>query len=332
MSLGGFTPNRGWGIILKKLTLCALLLVGTLMPGVASQAQQPQSCIDNTDVELCKVDNNLAVFSGGYSVEVPPMESTNELRVEAVDGSSLEISVESDKDGNVFTTVEQSPPLFATAVSISPLSTTAIGNTNCGAATDYELYGKRPADQPFAWWYNPAGQPATNSIYRIGEAFQTWIAGKNRCNTTVIPNSYVSTYMGSTTKQAAVKYSPAYNGAKFGTYHCGSPDPKYKNVIGWLLISELHLGVTCTEYSNQGIWESSVVFNTFEYWYTTFDPSMCSGQKDLKATATHEIGHTLGLDEFDYASQSMYLYGPDCFMNGRGLGYGDVHGIEAIYP
>ena len=24
MSLGGFTPNRGLGIILKKLTLCAL--------------------------------------------------------------------------------------------------------------------------------------------------------------------------------------------------------------------------------------------------------------------------------------------------------------------
>ena len=36
-------------------------------------------------MQLCKVDNNLAVFSGGYSVEVHPVDSTNELRVEAVD-------------------------------------------------------------------------------------------------------------------------------------------------------------------------------------------------------------------------------------------------------
>lgn len=30
-AVGGVTPNRGWGTIVKKLLLCALLLVGTLM-------------------------------------------------------------------------------------------------------------------------------------------------------------------------------------------------------------------------------------------------------------------------------------------------------------
>lgn len=322
----------GLGIILKKIFACVLLLVGTLVPGVSSQAQQTKSCLENPDVELCKVENNLAVFSGGYSVEVPPVDSTNELRVEAVDGSSLEISVESDQDGNVFATVVQNHPHFLSAVSVSPLSTTAIGNTNCGAATDYVLDRRRPAAQPFKWWYNPDGQPATNSIYRIGEAFQTWIAGKNRCNSTVIPNSYVSTYMGSTTTKAAVQYYPYYEGAPSGQYVCGKSNITKMNVFAWMQISEAHLAVTCTEYSNQGTWASSVVFNTLKSWYTTFDPSMCSEQKDLKATATHEIGHTLGLDEFQYASQAMYLKGNDCFMNGRGLGYGDVHGIEAIYP
>jgi hypothetical protein len=37
MPLGGFTPNRGLGIILKKLTLCALLLVGALVEGLVME-------------------------------------------------------------------------------------------------------------------------------------------------------------------------------------------------------------------------------------------------------------------------------------------------------
>jgi hypothetical protein len=79
--------------------------------------------------------------------------------------------------------------------------------------------------------------------------------------------------------------------------------------------------------------------NGGKFIFTTVDSPPCidPGQTscvriDLQNTATHEIGHTLGLDHFSDPTATMYATAPEGETAKRTLHPDDIEGICAIYP
>ena len=109
-------------------------------------------------------------------------------------------------------------------------------------------------------------------------------------------------------------------------------------MVGWSWMDLDVLGRTCKEitfWNTLGITKtrSSIVLNQFLGWYTGLDPADCTGEVfDLKATVTHEVGHSLGLGHYEHQGQAMFRSQGYCDINKRGLGYGDVHGVAEKYP
>jgi hypothetical protein len=92
-------------------------------------------------------------------------------------------------------------------------------------------------------------------------------------------------------------------------------------------------GVTTTQTCNleSCIVDADIAFNPGENFSTTTPP--LSGDFDVQATATHEIGHFLGLDHSGIANAIMYPFG-DTVSTGqpRVLAIDDKVGVAFLYP
>lgn len=261
--------------------------------------------------------------------EKPEKGFISTARTDYVDGTWQEFSVETDLQGNVSFKVISSESQNQNIV--SDVLDSSVGNTNCGGPTFFSTFGWRPA-QPYEWWYREYDQPDFHALYRVKSAFSTWRAGANRCNSTIIPNAYQSTYKGVTTLD--IPYEQNFFLSNFG--NCLNPGPK--DMVAWATMPGQVLATTCTytpwyDYFHAIPSRSSIMINVFKKWYT--DPSRdgCVGTLyDLQAVATHEVGHTLGLDHFTHIGQSMNPSIGYCATDKRGLGYGDVHGVANLYP
>lgn len=84
---------------------------------------------------------------------------------------------------------------------------------------------------------------------------------------------------------------------------------------------------------NGNIQESDQRFSSAYPWFTGTSTSVPSSQYDLWSTASHETGHTIGLDHVTNCDLTM---GAPCASPGlsgrRDLGRGDVLGMRARYP
>src|SRR6266566_9609060 len=94
-----------------------------------------------------------------------------------------------------------------------------------------------------------------------------------------------------------------------------------------------HNGVTTTQTCNLGscIVDADIAFNPREHFSTTTPP--LAGDFDVQSTATHEIGHLLGLDHSGIANAIMYPFG-DTTSTGqsRPLAIDDTVGVAFLYP
>jgi hypothetical protein len=312
------------------LSLMSILSISTA-GGISNlTANANQFCLDQESVELCSIDENFASFSGYYKVDLPEENSINELSVHKIDGPQIEIIVSSDNEGEVSTQVrENSVSLGSTVPTNGPNPMTF---TNCGSAT-YHTFLSHTTIVPFRWYYNPRFQYATNSIYRIREAALTWSKGKNRCNSTIIENSFQSIYEGTTTNVPAISTIYVEGDSGEMVIICGTQSSE--NIVAWGIMPDYVAGAACKSYfGTTSIAKSSVKLsmNPDVSWYTNLSMSECAGDVDLKGVMTHEFGHVIGLDHYTHIGQTMKHSTGYCDMNSRGLGYGDVHGAAALYP
>lgn len=95
------------------------------------------------------------------------------------------------------------------------------------------------------------------------------------------------------------------------------------------------VATTCTSTNLFGLTNprTSIIFNMMTDWYTGVDPLLCTGQViDLKGLATHSVGISLRLGDYNHVGQTMSPTLSFCDVRKRGLGYGDVHGVANKYP
>lgn len=101
------------------------------------------------------------------------------------------------------------------------------------------------------------------------------------------------------------------------------------------------IAVTTTTFSQVTgeIVDADIEFNGGSFDFTTTDGPSCRQQRspdcvatDLENTATHEIGHLLGLDHSAVRESTMYASAPLGETGKRTLHVDDVAGICAIYP
>ena len=321
-----------------KMRIAGLVMISTIWassgPLIAASALGP-NCEDvnqSRTVIECQMDGSTVLkHISGLGVEKPEKGSALEQIVEYKDGNWAKFRATTDKAGSVTTFFEQSEGSNTEIQLEASDQIPGLSSSNCGSASYNKKFPWSP-NQPTEWWYRYADQPDSNSLPRIKEAFATWSKGANRCNSTLVPTSFKSTYMGLTT--LALPYNDDQSSANFGA--CKSPGSK--DMVGWAVLPIDVLARTCTTYYvlfNIQISpsRSSVILSSNTNWYASLDVTGCTGEKfDLKAVATHEFGHVLGLDHYTHEGQVMTPYSDFCGVDQRGLGYGDVHGVADKYP
>jgi hypothetical protein len=314
---------------------------------VLGTSHVPVALADDVEVRGCQADGVIAASAleskpicnemakyidvGVGYVAKPNPGNYISITIDSFRSASPTVTIATLASGQSY--VASSTPLVNQPVAEKLVATsTPMSNTNCGAPSYFLANGWRP-QQPLKWYYNPTNEPASNSLIRIGEGFQTWQAGANRCNTTIIPNGVATSYQGLTGDSPSGMLVPSSGNSAIFDLACAVSLPS-KRVIGWVNLLDLAAGVTC-HYGVIGNSQSdisTISLNSAYPWYTTFDQSYCLNQADLKGVATHEEGHMLGLDHYAHNGQVMKPSGGACDMNMRGLGYGDVHGIATVIP
>jgi hypothetical protein len=187
---------------------------------------------------------------------------------------------------------------------------------SCGSSA-YTVMGYNWGPTTVNWRYNSAGQKTTG-LTAITNGGKAWSGTISACSRT-INSSAKSSYLGTTTQTPAV---PSTGG-------CGSQSNT--NVIGWGALKAGTLATTCTWYTSFGdAVESDQKYATGYSWNSA---STCSGSLyDLRGVATHEWGHTYGLNHVDQATGLvMKPSSSTCETAQRTLGLGDLAGIDFLY-
>ena len=90
------------------------------------------------------------------------------------------------------------------------------------------------------------------------------------------------------------------------------------------------LAVTTTWRSGNDRTEGDIIFNTAKTW-NSYDGPLQSGVIDLQRVAIHELGHLLGLDHPDEASQTVQAIMNSHVSNQDTLASDDIAGGQALY-
>ena len=110
-----------------------------------------------------------------------------------------------------------------------------------------------------------------------------------------------------------------------------------QNIIAWGQAPGSALAVSYIWYNRitKVATEVDTIMNTKFTWYWSQDPNCAfQGVYDAQDILTHELGHTMGLDDMytdKYANHTMYGYGSKGEVKKNTLTQGDIIGVKNIY-
>lgn len=176
--------------------------------------------------------------------------------------------------------------------------------------TCYKIMGVKWNSLPVRYVINPSNPQSLPEGFvtsAVSTAAETWDASTSK---ELFNNAYLIDYSA---KYGVQNYQ---NAVAFGDY----PDA---NVIA----------ITSVWYTRVGkqIVESDVLFNTRFNWG---DAASNSAAMDLQNIATHELGHSVGLDDIystSCSSVTMYGYSTEGEIQKRTLEQADILGLQKIY-
>lgn len=176
----------------------------------------------------------------------------------------------------------------------------------------------------FHWYFNKSSTPsevnADNAETAVLNATRAWPQETNDCGRSDAVSAS-QFYEGVTTQ-----------GVNIDTQgQCTTNDGL--NVIGFGTLPSGTVGETCTWFSGGTVVESDARLNKGVYDWTANPTGSCSNKYDVQSVATHERGHTFGLDHpgSGHANLTMYAFAFTCDTRARTLGLGDMLGVEALY-
>ena len=208
---------------------------------------------------------------------------------------------------------EAEPPLqMRSRAAVAPVKCTTWDNA---------VIGYNWANRLVTWNYNPSGEKGRDSAAALQRAAKRWQGHLSDPCGNKGYSSLRTNYLG-TTAEAPLPTS----GGGCGKFTWGS------NTVGWGVIPDRYLAVTCTYSIGAFPYRSDQKYNT-KYNWNTGSGTACRGNKyDLQGVATHEFGHTYGLDHSAGSNnQVMKPSAAMCESSMRQLGRGDIRGITFLY-
>jgi len=192
--------------------------------------------------------------------------------------------------------------------------------SKCSASQPYDLYGFEWYFENYTWKYNNASAPVASAQSAFAAGASSMANGSSStCG--ALQNGARSIYGGSTSTASSVSSGGGCTGTDNG------------NVIGWGAISSSKvLAYTCNYSFLSEVYEADMKFDTSGHLWSSAASGCASGRYDLQGVATHEFGHAFGLDHVASGTgQVMQASTTTCNYAQRQLGYGDQHGMYAMY-
>jgi hypothetical protein len=259
------------------------------------------------------------VHRGPVTVVVPDPGMAVSAVAELDDGTAVELAIENPIDSAVRLAVQPAEPPVVEPYSATPNECTD------GA---YHLYGYHWTTN-YAWSFDAGSTPTANNVTNVEAGLQYGANGitdqRNKCGLTDRVSA-TNTYEGRTTARPNLT-------ATTTTITCGTPDGK--NVVGFGLLPEHTLAITCAWYDGDNhATEADIRFNKTRAWFALSVPSGCSNRDGIEQVATHEFGHVFGLAHVSQSLHPELTMSPiasPCSNNKATLGLGDINGLRALY-
>jgi hypothetical protein len=246
---------------------------------------------------------------------------------------SSELSVATDASGRVFVASEPADPF------LSPRGDLQAAANSPGECVDDEYTHDRIGGQKYRWtgtlgWYFNAGTTpgeisAANALDDLQHGTENVKWANNNCGRADSIGA-TSSYLGTTSASAGVNVdscagSDGKSVVGFGGY--GGDDPP-------LAAACTYAYLTSGTYANAV--ESDIKFDKDHFnWFTGSVPSGCDNRHSVEAVATHERGHSFGLDHVSETGHGKLTMSTnengDCQKSEATLGLGDMLGLEALY-
>lgn len=312
-------------LITAAAGLAAGLVAATGVPAMAEPAS-PSWCAATGTLSASKIPHRITpsqcklagrtIRATHIGAVVPPRGQTVSADALLTNGSE-ELTLSTSSDGTVTTSIGLEQPKVAKLASPPACSDTA--------------YTREPwkwtTNGTYTWYYNSTNDTYSvlthaDALAAVRNATSNIVVGYNDCGYTGKPNIYQS-YAGTTTTGVNITTAGS----------CGTTDSY--NISQWLGMSVSGLlGLTCTWYNSSthiAAYSDMALNYNFSWWNGS---GSCSGYYDAQSVATHERGHTFGLDHVDPSThyyETMTTTMPSCDSSKRTLAAGDQGGLTATY-